>query len=182
MFYVELELRPFLPESSSLRPRSAVGFLPQTGLMENGFLFERMQIQSLHWSQIQADHFQDKSIFIELFFISQLRLPLCLSWRPPHTGNITPSHKPWRWSLAALAQVWNLRHGGSRYGLLLISLAEVWSASTLGNSFVVYRWWEILMELKQIIVSAKVLFKPQMLGLRLQKLRGIFHFISISIW
>lgn len=107
--------------------RSAVGFLPQTGLMENGFLFERMlEIQSRHWSQIQADHFQDKYFFL----LNCFRLPSEVTTLPPpeasHTGNITPSHKPWRSYLAALALVRNLRHGESKYGLLLISPAEMW--------------------------------------------------------
>ena len=83
--------------------RSAVGFLAQTGLMENGFLFERMlEIQSLHWSQIQADHFQDKYFFYWTVFVFPVRSPLYLPQRPPtqgtshhHTSPGDPILLPW---------------------------------------------------------------------------------------
>lgn len=129
--------------------RSAVGFLPQTGLMENGFLFERMlEIQSLHWSQIQADHFQDKYFFIELFSSSQWGYlsasPEGLPHREHHTITqaleilsccLGPGRKPETWR----EQIWPPPHLTGRSVNL----------STLGDSFVVYTWWEILMELKQ---------------------------------
>lgn len=56
------------------------------------FLFESvLEIQSLHWSQIQADHFQDKYFLLNCFhFPSEVTtLP---PWEASHTENITPSH------------------------------------------------------------------------------------------
>lgn len=100
--------------------------------------FERVsEIQSLPWSPIQADHFQDKSILLNCF-----HFPSEVTALPPqeasHRGNITLSAQPWRSYLAALARVLSLRHHETRYGSSWSHHRDV-NLRALRNSFVIYR-------------------------------------------
>lgn len=113
--YVELELRSFLPESSSLSLEALWDFFPVQDEQKMAFLFERvLEIQSLHWSRIQADHFQDKYFLLNCF-----RLPSEVTTLFPrevsHRGTSHHPAQPWRSYLTVLARVPSLRHGESTY-------------------------------------------------------------------
>lgn len=70
---------------------SPVGFLPHTGLMENGFsLWKGVGNRAVSQSQIQADHFQDKYFLLNCFHFPG-EVTLLPPWEASHAGNITPS-------------------------------------------------------------------------------------------
>lgn len=144
--------------------------------MENGFLYERMlEIQSLHWSQNSGRWSFPGNCFLLNYFHHSSEVTLCLSWRPPTQGT-SHHHTSLESILLHGPGRGNLRHGESRYGLLLISLA-VWILPTLGDSFVVcgekYSWnWNVSFQLR-------VLFKPQMLGLKDYKNSEEFSILSV---
>lgn len=144
------------------------------------FFFERvLEIQSLRWSQIQADHFQDKYFLLNCFHFPSEVTSLSPQ-EASHTGSITPARSALEILSGGTGARPSLKRSESRYGSSLshpqrcesqhfewqfCGLQMVRSARrTAGQSFYL-----------------RVLFKSQMLGLRLQKLWGTFHFHQYSL-